>query len=278
MKGRDVAIAGAIAIVAIVAAVDAVRGGGGEGAENGPDTRGALTGDGPVEESPSPAPTRPEVLVPVAAPGTLVLTDGDDCHVRAIRVTSGVEVPLPRLAGDCALWAAPSGSRIAYGLDSQGSDSLATASFRIVDLRRPRENLGGFRALFGFLVFSADGSRAAWCGESRTGYDLELGGPARRLDDCPSAFDPAGRIAYATGNRVVVEGRTVLQAEGGVTFVRWGTDGSLAVVIDGKRVERWVDGRPAGALDLPRWLEGRLPKLSPDNCAALFTRPTRVDL
>jgi hypothetical protein len=272
VKSRDVAILGAVVAIAVVAAVDAVRG------------DGRVAGETLLPPPPQPAPrgqvdaTTPTVLVPVEAPGSLVFTDARDCRVRVVRVASAAERDLPRLTGDCALWAPPVGPRIAYGLDNQGPDSLATAPFRLVDLRRPGENLGGYRALFGFVVWSRDGRRVAWCGESRAGYDLELGGTARRLDDCPSAFTPDGRISFAQEGRVVVDGETVLEVDGGVTFVRWSADGSLAVVVDGERLERWVDGRRRGALDLPRRLEGRVPELSPDNCAALFAGPERIEL
>ena len=190
-------------------------------------------------------------------------------------MASGAETPLPFLAGDCTLWAAPSGSAVAYGLGYGPPD---VARFRLVDLSRPERLLGGHGALFGFVSWSPDGRRVAWCGASRSGFDLELGDGVRRLVDCPIGYTPEGAIAVALGARLVASGRTVLRREGGITFARWGADGSLAVVVGGRRVERWLGGKLRGSLDLPRWLEGRLPILSPDNCAALFRRPTRVDL
>jgi hypothetical protein len=271
VKARDLAILGAVVAIGVFAAMDAVRGG------REPAPRAA-------EEPPQPPaleapPERPaDVFLPVPAPGSLVYTSADDCRVHAVAVPSGIERPLPRLAGDCALWAAPTGTRIAYGLDSQGPDSLATASFRLVDLERPRVGLGGYRALFGVLIWTRDGSRAAWCGESGTGFDLSLGGPARRLGDCPSAFTPDGRVAFAQGDRLLVEDEVVLRTRGQITYARWGANGSLAIVVDGERVERWLDGSRTHVLDLPPRVQGRVPGFSPDNCAALFATSDRVEL
>lgn len=274
MKGRDIAILGAVAAIGVFAAVDAVRG----DHQRAGDAASSPTPAGVVTERPEPVPEAPSAFVGLPAPGRLVFTDGRDCRVRAVDVRNGVELPLPRLGGTCALWAPPAGRAIAYGVANQGADSLATASFRLVDLRRPRENLGGYRALFGFLVWSRDGRRAAWCGQSRRGFDLEVGGAARTLEDCPSAFTPDGRIAYARGNRVVVDEKTVLTVDGAVTSIHWGDDGSIGIGVQGERVERWAGGKRVAVLDLPRRLEGRLPRLSPDNCAAIFVRPGRVEL
>jgi len=267
MKSRDFVIVGAIVVVAGFATADAFRGGGDEA----PATEARSATEAARTEIEVPTGFEP---LPLA--GSIVFTDADDCRVRRITMASGAEAPLPRLpAADCTLWAAPAGSAIAYGI---GYDPPDVALFRLVDLRRPDRTLGGYGALFGFVTWSLDGRRVAWCGSSRAGFDLELGGSVRRLPECPSAYTPAGDVAFAGGSRLVADGRPVLEAEGGITYARWGADGSLAVVLDGRRVERRVNGRLAGELELPPWLEGRLPILSPDNCAAIFRRPTRLDL
>ncbi|MGH2450302.1 MAG: hypothetical protein ACRDGE_03330, partial [Candidatus Limnocylindria bacterium] len=142
--------------------------------------------------------------------------------------------------------------------------------FRFVDLSRPSQNLGGSRALFGFLVWSDDGQRAAWCTRPTTGFDLELGGPSTRLPECPAAYTPGGEIAYARVNRVEVDGRTELRASGAVTLVNYARDGSTAVMVEGATIERWVGGRRRQTFELPPALQGRNPIFSPDNCAALF--------
>ncbi len=272
MKGRDFVIVGAIVAIAGLAVADAFRSGGGKHEEPRKAVPPATTG---TDE----AVTAGEVAVaqklePLPLRGSLVVTDAEDCHVRRISLASGKETRLPRLAGDCRLWAAPAGTNIAYGL---GSQSLDTELFRFVDLRRAGRPLGGFAARFGFITWSADGKRAAWCGRVDS-FDLELGGTAHRLRTCPSAYAPSGMIAFARGKRLVAGGRRVLRADGGITFVRWGNDGSVAIVVDGRRLERWQGGRLRQHRDLPEALQGRLPLLSPDNCAVLFRLPDRVDL
>src|SRR5206468_1485222 len=126
----------------------------------------------------------------------------------------------------------------------------------------------GYRALFGVVIWSADGQRVAWCGRDRTGYDLEIGGPAHRLPRCPVAFAPGDEIAYAVGNRLIVGGKTVVRTNGGITYAHWGTDGSLAVVVSGDRLLRYgPDGKLTGSFSVP---QGKTPILSPRNCGAFF--------
>jgi len=266
MKSRDFVLVGAVVVVASFAAADAFRGGGDEAATT--EAR-ATTAAARTDIEP------PTAFEPLPLAGSIVFTDAGDCRVRRITMASGTETPLPFLAGDCTLWAAPSGSAVAYGL---GYDPPDAQLFRLVELRRPDRALGSHSALFGFVAWSLDGRRVAWCNAERLGADLELGRAVRRLPECPSAYAPSGEIAFVRGSRILVGGESVLRADGGITYARWGRDGSLAVVLDGKRIERRVNGRLAGELDLPRWLEGSLPILSPDNCAAIFRRPTRLDL
>jgi hypothetical protein len=59
-----------------------------------------------------------------------------------------------------------------------------------------------------------------------------------------------------------------VRASGGVTLVRSGTDGSIAVVVEGRRIERYKGGRLRGSVVLQGGLEGRIPAFSPDTCAA----------
>jgi WD40-like Beta Propeller Repeat len=186
--------------------------------------------------------------------------------VRVVDLGGGVERPVARFEGTCTLWTPAAGPRFAYGLGPTSGDGFAP--FRIADLARPNRELGGYRALFGVVIWSADGQRVAWCGRRRTGFDLEVGGPARRLPRCPVAYTLDGKIAYAIGDRLVVEGQTVLRADGGITFVHYGIDGSVAIVVDGKRMIRYdANGQVDGSAPIP---EGRTPIFSPVNCAAAF--------
>ena len=87
------------------------------------------------------------------------------------------------------------------------------------------------------------------------GFDLEIGGPATRLPRCPVAYTRGDEIAYAVGNKVLVGDRVVFTADGGITYAKFGSDGSLAVVIDGERLERW-DGSSLTTTKIPPELPG----------------------
>jgi WD40-like Beta Propeller Repeat len=273
MKGRDLLILAAVLLVGGFAVADSFRGSafGDEGAdpETAPETAPPPPPTTLAETGPQPQPEAPEGWPRGLLDGELVFTDGRDCRVRVIALPGGRERPTGAepVLSSCELWAAPITDRIAIGVGPPSND---TVPFRFLDLARAGRDLGGYRALFGFIVWSPDGQRAAWCGRSRTGFDLEVGGAARRLPECPAAYTPEGGIAFARGNELVAGGRTLVRASGGITFVHFGSDGSVAVVVEGRRVERYRGGRLQQAFDLPAEYEGQTPELSPDNCGALF--------
>ena len=261
MKARDAAIVGAIMLIAGFAAADAFRSRASNDAAR-PPTTASRTDETETR-------TLPAQFAPVPARGSLAFTDRADCRVRDISVATGTESALPRLGTSCELWSAPAGNRIAYGL---GRPYREAVPFRFVDLSEPERELGGFHALFGYIAWSADGRRAAWCGQSRTGFDLELGGSADRLGQCPTAYTPDSEVAYAVANRIVAGDRVVLRARGFVSNVVWGRDRSLAIVIEGRHVERYERGAVTGAREIPPSLRGSIPVFSPDNCAVLLRR------
>jgi hypothetical protein len=265
LRPRDFIIVGAVVLIGGFAAADALRGRAGGQETPGTETTAVQTGPTRLP-GPRPQPDAPEGWPVGTLEGSLVFTDKAGCRVRVIGLSGGVERPLARFSGNCELWASPAGDRIAYGLGPSSPDGFAP--FRIADLGRPNADLGGYRALFGVVLWNPDGQRIAWCGRRRTGFDLEVGGPVRRLPTCPVAYTPDSRIAYALGNKLVIEDQELLRADGGITYAHFGADGSVAIVVDGKRLERYdVAGKLTATADIP---EGKTPILSPTNCAALF--------
>jgi hypothetical protein len=272
VKARDVALVAAVLAVVGVAVADAFR-------DPAPAPDPVETEAAPVPVTEPEAPPDPPASFPRGElEGSLVFTDADDCRVRELDLARAEEQRLPRIGASCHLWSPRTGRVIAYGLGNPGPGG-DTVAFRFVDLARPETFLGGFRALFGFIAWSPDGRRAAWCGESRRGVDLELGGDAHLLPDCPNGYTREGRVAFARGQELRVGGRVVLRAEGGITNLHYGRDGSLALVLDGRRlVRRDEAGHVTGAVGLPPRLEGRLPLFSPDTCAALFRAEGQVEV
>jgi hypothetical protein len=265
LRPRDFILVGAVVLIAGFAAADALRGRAGGQDAPGPDATALQTGPTRLP-GPRPQPDAPEGWPVGTLEGSLVFTDAEDCRVRVIGLSGGRERPLASFSGNCELWAPPISDRVAYGLGPTSPDGFAP--FRIADLGRPNADLGGYRALFGVVLWSPDGQRIAWCGRRRTGFDLEIGGPVRRLPTCPVAYTPDSRIAYAIGNKLVVEDKELLRTDGGITYADFGTDGSLAIVVDGRRLELYdAAGKLTATADIP---EGKTPILSPTNCAALF--------
>lgn len=269
MKGRDLLILLAVVLVGGFAVADALRSedGGERVAEPRTTTNSttATTGGAAPDEDLGQA-RFPSVN---GAGGALVITETGSCAVREFDLPTGLEFRNVVARSTCQLWAAPVTAKIAVGIGEPSGDAVP---FRFIDLSRPGRNLGTSEAAFGFLVWSGDGQRAAWCNRRRTGIDLELGRGRRLLPECPAAFTPEHEVAFATGPDLVVDGRTVLTASGAITSVHYATDdsGSVAVMVEGRRIERYVDGRLTDTFDLPERLHGRLPILSPDNCAALL--------
>jgi WD40-like Beta Propeller Repeat len=272
VKGRDLLILAAIVLVGGFAVADALRSDG-ERIEARPttteqvDTTTTAVDDGDLGRAFFPTVN--------GAPGSIVLTQTGSCAVREFDLPSGLELPNVVAASTCQLWAAPVTAKVAVGIGEPVGDAVP---FRFLDLGHPNRDLGNSEAAFGFLIWSPDGQRAAWCNARLDGIDLELDGPRRRLPGCPAAYTPDAEVALAEANRLVVEGRTVLTASGGITNVHYGSDDSVAVVVDGRRIERHQGGRLTDVLDLPEPFEGRLPVFSPDNCSALLRSRDRIRL
>lgn len=266
MKQRDAFILAAVLLVGGFALADSLRSGDApEPARDAEEETAAETSTVDVQVD---SDIGRESFTPVrGAGGSVVIAEAGSCAIREFDLATGLELPNVVARSTCDLWAAPVSAKVAVGISAVEGDSVP---FRFVDLAHPRRNLGTSEAAFGFLVWSADGQRAAWCNSRRVGIDLELGAGRRLLPDCPAAYTPEGEVAHARGERLVVGGRVVLEASSGITAVRYGRDGSLAVVVDGRRIERYEGRELTHSLDLPARFEGRLPVLSPDNCSAAF--------
>jgi hypothetical protein len=269
VKGRDLLILTAVLLLGGFALADALR----ETVTSEPREARPPTTTEPATTS-TEEDGGPERFPAVpGAPGDFAFTEIGSCAVREVDLPTGLVFPSVVHASTCELWGAPVTAKVAVGIDSPVGDAIP---FRFVDLSRPHRELGGGQALFGALVWSEDGQRAAWCNNQRIGFDLELGGRRRTLPDCPSAYSPEGEVVYARGDRLFVEDRPGLRASGTITKVHYGNDGSLAVVVEGRRIERYVDGELTDALDLEERYHGRLPTLSPDNCSVALRAGERV--
>jgi WD40-like Beta Propeller Repeat len=272
VKGRDLLILGAVLLVVGFAVADSLR-----SDESRIEARPATTepAEGATTTTEAPDENLGRELFPEVsgAPGSIVLAQTGSCAIREVDLPTGIELPNVVERSTCQLWAAPVTTKVAVGIGEPVGDAVP---FRFLDLGRPGRDLGNSEAAFGFLVWSEDGQRAAWCNGRFEGIDLELDGPRRRLDGCPAAYTPDGDIVYARGDRLYIEERPGLRATGGITGVHYGNDGSVAVIVDGERIERYVEERLTHRFDLPERYEGRLPVLSPDNCSAAFRAGDRV--
>lgn len=274
MKGRDLLILAAVLLIVGFAVADSLRSDETR-VESSPATTGEREPPATSTEAAEDGENLGRELFPSVsgAPGSIVLAQTGSCAVREFDLPTGLELPNVVQRSTCELWAAPVTAKVAVGIGEQVGDAVP---FRFVDLGRPNRDLGSSEAAFGFLVWSDDGQRAAWCNGRLVGIDLELAGTRRRLPDCPAAYTLDGEVAFALEDRLVTEERELLQASGGITHVHFGSDGSVAVVVEGRRIERYVEGRLVEALDLPERFHGRLPELSPDNCSAALRAGDRI--
>lgn len=216
----------------------------------------------------------PKLRLPgLAAPGRIVFTDSDGCELRVFDIRAGRFADIPRPATTCELWAPRVGTRVAYGVPDDCGCSLKR--FRLRDLEDPQANFGEYKTVAP-IAWSSDGSRLAWCDTPRSGFELALGRRPERLHHCPRAYAPGGLTASVNDrHQIVIGGRPLLRARARrfVWDLAWGVDGSLAVVADGRRVDRYRGGHLMGATLVPATTAAHFPTivagLAPDNCAAL---------
>ena len=258
MQSRDVAIVVAVVLLAGFAVADALR---------SDDSAPVPTGSPPATTAAETDGEDGDGFAGLGLPGSLVFLAGDECRVREVSVSSGLEFPLPDIATGCALSAPPAGNRIAYGLPESSGGASA---FRFVSLNEPLRDLGRIVAPLAGVVWSADGQRAGWCNHEGRGFDYELGRKFRRLGRCPRGYTPDGQPVLAARGRLLLPGGTTFgEAPGRVRAVRWGTDGSFAVVLGDGTIERSDPRGGITAAAVPRPVRRWPLLLSPDNCAVL---------
>jgi hypothetical protein len=264
MRARDLAIVGAVLLLGGFALADGLRG-------------------KPSEESAPPPPPPATDTVPVPevrvtqkgirrAFGALVYTDlkGRDCRLREYLISSGVSLEPPPITTNCQVWAPLKTSRIAYGVPTMPSE--ASTSFRFIDLNHPRRPLGGrFESSTHTVIWKSDGQRAAWCDAAGDGIDYNLDAGIHAIGGCPVAYTPSGQAAYVDdGFQLVAGKRVVYPGPGSVHDAHWGEDGSLALLLDLKRVVRTAADGTRTTTPLDVLAVGRRLTFSPDNCAAFW--------
>jgi hypothetical protein len=282
-RARDLAIVAAVVALGAAALTDALRNRTTDEAEDGRAATAATTDEREAsattaeeaQDGQTPTTTTDEDeawrLPSGAASGLLAFTAPGACELRAIDLHSGRMLHIPRMETNCELYAPRVGTRVAYSVhDDWGSSKR---HFSILDLEHPRASFGDYLGDWN-PAWSPDGSTLAWCDTFRSGFELSRGQRPKRLDQCPRAYDPSGALASVNDRQeIVVGGRPLLRARRPVWALAWGVDGSLAVLVEGGRLDRYEGGRLAGTASLtppsnePPPRSG--PELSPDNCAAL---------
>lgn len=287
-RARDLAIVAALVALGAAALTDALRNRTTDEAQDGraatatttDEREASATTAEEAQDGQTPTTTTDEDeawrLPSGAASGLLAFTAPSGCELRAIDIRSGRMLDLPRLETSCELYAPRVGSRVAYStLHYEGGPMR---SFSVLDLAHPRASFGDYEGHW--IAWSPDGSTLAWCDTLRSGFELVGRQRPKRVDQCPSgpsAYDPSGALASVNDRQeIVVGGRPLLRARRPVWHFAWGVDGSLAVLVEGGRVDRYEGGRLVGTAsvpivpDRPITFLGDLPAdLAPDNCAAL---------
>jgi hypothetical protein len=201
-----------------------------------------------------------------AASGLFVFNVPGGCELRAVDLRSGRMLHIPRMETNCELYAPRVGTRVAYSVPDDWGTSKR--HFSILDLEHPRASFGDYLGDWN-PTWSPDGSTLAWC-DGRSGFELSRGQRPKRLHRCPLAYDPSGALASVNDRQeIVVGGRPLLRARRPVWQLAWGIDGSLAVLVEGCRIDRYEGGRLVGAASVRSAPYCPTLDLAPDNCAAL---------
>lgn len=268
MKLRDVSIVTAVLLVGGFALADALW-------DREP-------GASPRSRSQRLSTTLPKTLslsageaVPVPATGRLVFTDARDCRLREAAVGRGLERALPLIGTSCSLWGPTSGGYVAVGAPGSTDSAARVELFDLDQADRLME--GG--ALVGPVVWTADGTRAAWCETATSGYELELDRQELEpLDFCPRAFLHGHEVVRTRDRELLVGGRVIATAAGHIEQVAPGREGSFALLLEGGRIERRSAGAPGSPIRLPSDTIASSLVFAPDACAAAAVGPGSVTI
>ncbi len=209
-------------------------------------------------------------LPPDLLTGRLVFTD-ERCDLGVVDLSRAVVVHVRDVETNCALSAPVRSRRIAYGFGPIGRETL---SYRVTDFARPEQTLGLLRARPGSIVWSQDGGRVAWCTRAGHGRELTIGGSERALPHCPLTYTGDGRPVQAVGLLTASNGPAP-PIPGRVTAASIGVDGSVALVLAGKRILVQRPGAEMVESRIPTRVRDVVPAFSPDNCGAIFLTPHR---
>ena len=210
-----------------------------------------------------------------AASGLLAFTAPGACELRAIDLRSAecstslgwrrIASFTPRASGRASRTACPTTRAV-----MRGTSAFSTSRTRG---RASASTRGGLSDRLGPGRLDARLVR-----HLRVRVRASRGQRPKRLDQCPWAYDPSGATASVNDRQqIVIGGRPLLRARGPIWELAWGVDGSLAVLVEGGRVDRYEGGRLVGAASVPTitpdrtltYLADHVADLAPDNCAAL---------
>jgi hypothetical protein len=268
VRARDLLIVGGAAVLLGVAAFDALRGDGAndrDGVRTRPLTAPMETTA--VEPVPEPEPLPRGVLEGSLLFAEIVPEGPLACPLRLVYLATGEERRFPRDTLGCSVSAPRAGSAVAKSIgDEPGPNN--TLPFRIIDPDRADRPFHETEALDGLFAWSLDGRRVLWCAFGPRGYELELPRKIRVFRNCADGYTADGKRFYLRSRRLFVGERLVLERPAAINEAIWSTNGSVALIVGGRRLERWRDGHLGDAVVLPEGFAYSLTYFSPDNCAA----------
>jgi hypothetical protein len=274
VRARDLLIVGAVALLVGFAVFDAIRGDDGDEAGGmRPRSVTAPTETAATEPMPEPEPLPRGVLGGSLVFAEVALEGPLACPLRLVYLATGEEGRFPQDTLGCSVSAPRRGSAVAKSI----GDELTPTNelrYRIIDPDHAERPFHEVWARDGRLSWTLDGGRVLWC-LGPGGRELELGRMFHSFRKCANGYTADGERFYLRGRRLVVGDRLVLERPAAIDEAVWSTNGSVALVVGGRRLERWDDGGLDGVAVLPEGFAFSPTYFSPDNCAAIVLAPTQ---